>query len=285
VRPHTQTHPQQQPTNQNQKQPRDIPAARMGVGACLWEGELLLAAYLAAQPRHRYIGQRCVELGSGPGLAGLLLAALGARVAITDKASVLPLIRENIELNGLSDGSSSGGSGLGGSARAEELEWGSEGCAAAVTALSAPPGANDWVLAADVTYVDGDGASPDTAAFVEAARGACLFLRLVSGFVLEPFVHKPFKPDLSMLCASCFSIKHNQHRPVRARNDRLGVVRAAQLRGQGGVFSGGRAAVFARRARTAHRAPRRVARGPHRAVPAAAVMWGGCFVVAPHTLV
>jgi hypothetical protein len=27
-------------------QPRDIPASRMGVGACLWEGELLLAAYL-----------------------------------------------------------------------------------------------------------------------------------------------------------------------------------------------------------------------------------------------
>lgn len=30
------------------QRPRDIPASRMGVGACLWEGELLLAAYLGA---------------------------------------------------------------------------------------------------------------------------------------------------------------------------------------------------------------------------------------------
>lgn len=28
------------------QRPRDIPASRMGVGACLWEGELLMAAYL-----------------------------------------------------------------------------------------------------------------------------------------------------------------------------------------------------------------------------------------------
>jgi predicted nicotinamide N-methyase len=44
---------------------------------------------------------RVLELGSGPGLAGLLAAKLGARVVITDKAVVLPLIRENIALNGV----------------------------------------------------------------------------------------------------------------------------------------------------------------------------------------
>lgn len=41
-----------------------------------------------------------VELGAGPGLAGLLAARLGAHVTITDKAGVLPLIRENAALNG-----------------------------------------------------------------------------------------------------------------------------------------------------------------------------------------
>lgn len=43
-----------------------------------------------------------IELGSGPGLAGLLAAKCGAQVVITDKAVVLPLIEENIRLNGLS---------------------------------------------------------------------------------------------------------------------------------------------------------------------------------------
>lgn len=46
-------------------QPKALNATRMGVGACVWEGELLLAAYLAGLPRHRYIGATVIELGSG----------------------------------------------------------------------------------------------------------------------------------------------------------------------------------------------------------------------------
>lgn len=62
-------------------QPKAINATRMGVGACLWEGELLLAAYLASLPLYRFIGSRVVELGAGPGLVGLMLAKLGAKVS------------------------------------------------------------------------------------------------------------------------------------------------------------------------------------------------------------
>ena len=47
------------------QQPHALTAARMGVGACLWEGELLLAAYLSSQPLHRYIGARVVVGGVG----------------------------------------------------------------------------------------------------------------------------------------------------------------------------------------------------------------------------
>ncbi|KAI8470255.1 MAG: putative methyltransferase-domain-containing protein [Monoraphidium minutum] len=152
------------------QKPRDIPASRMGVGACLWEGELLLAAYLAAQPRHRYIGQRAVELGAGPGLAGLLLAKLGAQVVITDKDVVLPLIQENIELNGLPH-TPGGSKHCGGSAVAEELEWGREGYLEHVAALAASP--VDLVIAADITYVDQDGQSPSTEHFVATCKGLC----------------------------------------------------------------------------------------------------------------
>ncbi|GIL98561.1 hypothetical protein Vretimale_3918 [Volvox reticuliferus] len=61
------------------QQPKAINATRMGVGACVWEGELFLAAYLVSLPTYRYMGARVVELGAGPGLAGILLAKMGAK--------------------------------------------------------------------------------------------------------------------------------------------------------------------------------------------------------------
>uniref|UniRef100_A0A383VXQ9 FAM86 N-terminal domain-containing protein n=1 Tax=Tetradesmus obliquus TaxID=3088 RepID=A0A383VXQ9_TETOB len=152
----------------NQK-PHEVTAKKLGVGACAWEGEMLLAAYLmSAVPAHRYTGMRVLELGSGPGLAGLLAAKLGARVVITDKAVVVPLISENIALNGIGHTPTPSCSGT---AEAEALEWGAPGYEDVVRTLASRK--PELVLAADCCYIDQDGESPSTPHFIAACRGLC----------------------------------------------------------------------------------------------------------------
>ncbi|EFJ45363.1 hypothetical protein VOLCADRAFT_94143 [Volvox carteri f. nagariensis] len=130
--------------------PKAINATRMGVGACVWEGELFLAAYLGGLPTYRYVGCRVVELGAGPGLVGILLAKMGAKVHITDIAKVLPLIDANIEANGVGLKQRRGAAE--GYAVSEELEWGKEGYDHVVARLASEP--VDWCLAADCCYID-----------------------------------------------------------------------------------------------------------------------------------
>lgn len=38
------------------QQPRSLTAARLGVGACLWDGAFVLTAYLASQPTGAFAG-------------------------------------------------------------------------------------------------------------------------------------------------------------------------------------------------------------------------------------
>ena len=38
-------------------QPRSLTAAKLGVGACAWDGALVLCSYLAAQPRGTFAGK------------------------------------------------------------------------------------------------------------------------------------------------------------------------------------------------------------------------------------
>jgi len=125
-----------------------------------------MGQYLCTVPRHRFVGCRVVELGAGPGLLGLLLAKWGARqVVITDKDSVLPLIRKNVELNGLGDTQRRG------QVEVAELEWGKQGYVEALTSISQDP--VDWVLAADCLYIDNEGQSPSIPHFVKACSILC----------------------------------------------------------------------------------------------------------------
>ncbi|GFR43932.1 hypothetical protein Agub_g5070 [Astrephomene gubernaculifera] len=151
------------------QQPKAINATRIGVGACVWEGELFLAAYLASLPLYRYIGARVVELGSGPGLVGILMAKMGAKVHITDIPRVLPLIEANIEANGVGLQQRRGAAA--GFAVCEALEWGTEGYEAAAGRLAAER--VDWCVAADCCYIDQEGTSPSTPHFVRTCALLC----------------------------------------------------------------------------------------------------------------
>jgi len=73
-----------------------------GLGGGVWDSALVLVKYLtraaAFTPEH-FRGKRVLELGSGTGVCGLSLAFLGAKVTLTDVASHLPLIDDNISFN------------------------------------------------------------------------------------------------------------------------------------------------------------------------------------------
>lgn len=151
------------------QQPTSLTAQKIGVGACLWDGAILLAAYLIAQPHYKFVGAKCIELGAGVGLVSAALASLGACVITTDIAKVLPLLEDNMVANGVLSTASSGPQG--GWAEVAELEWGKEGWMQTVRLMADPP--PDLVLAADCCYIDNDGVSPSTPAFVETCAGLC----------------------------------------------------------------------------------------------------------------
>ena len=105
---------------------RNSDQPRQGTGTMVWECGIVLAKLLdhmasggvmSDSPLHavyparpsRSIGQQSaglllrginvVELGAGTGIGGLAAAALGARVVLTDVASVVPLIAANVAAN------------------------------------------------------------------------------------------------------------------------------------------------------------------------------------------
>jgi predicted nicotinamide N-methyase len=76
-------------------------AARAPYGVVLWPAAIALAHDVASRDA-RMEGLRVLELGGGTGLPGLVAAALGARVTITDRNdAALSLCRRNGERNQL----------------------------------------------------------------------------------------------------------------------------------------------------------------------------------------
>lgn len=108
--------------------------ARPGCGGIAWPAGEVLASYIARRGS-ALEGLNVLELGSGTGLVGLVAGYLGARVCITDQASLVPIMERNILLNRLQS-----------NVTAAELDW------------SRPlPGylqRPDIILAADCIYLE-----------------------------------------------------------------------------------------------------------------------------------
>ena len=120
----------------------DVTGATAGDG--LWASAPALLEWLSADDqtlpgsdmsrRSLFEGQSVVEVGSGTGFVGLALAKLGAsRVTLTDLPQRLPILKRNVEENGLEDAVS-----------VQALAWG--------TTSSAIDNEPDLIVASDVTY-------------------------------------------------------------------------------------------------------------------------------------
>ena len=119
-------------------------------GQLMWPGAHILGSYLRSLPADAFAGAEAVELGAGTGLAGLIFAARGGRVVLTDSNPVvMSLLRRNAEHNA---------EALGGRASVAALEWGDADAAAVL--LAGRAGGYSLLLAADVIYPGSQGYLP-----------------------------------------------------------------------------------------------------------------------------
>ncbi|NXA82635.1 MT21A methyltransferase, partial [Thryothorus ludovicianus] len=127
---------------------------RLGVAAVVWDAAVVLCAYLEMEGidlRDRSV----IELGAGTGLLGIVVTLLGAkepagvralystscsaRVTITDRAAALEFLESNVQANLPPE--------LRPRAVVKELTWGKD-------LANFPPGAFDFVLGADIVYLE-----------------------------------------------------------------------------------------------------------------------------------
>eukprot|EP00698_Gefionella_okellyi_P018442 TRINITY_DN551_c0_g1_i2.p1 TRINITY_DN551_c0_g1~~TRINITY_DN551_c0_g1_i2.p1 ORF type:complete len:231 (-),score=52.13 TRINITY_DN551_c0_g1_i2:1014-1667(-) len=107
------------------------------IGRHVWDGALVLSHFFENPdvfPLGCFKNKRVIELGSGTGLVGIVIALLGANVTLTDLTPMLPLIQENVTRNVPSA-----------NVRVVAHEWGSD-----VSDLGGP---FDYVVLSDPLYI------------------------------------------------------------------------------------------------------------------------------------
>nr|DBA14511.1 TPA: hypothetical protein GDO54_005466 [Pyxicephalus adspersus] len=90
------------------------------VGCVVWDAAIVLSKYLERRERTEpglLRGRTVLELGSGTGIVGIMAAALGAQVTVTDLEDLQDLMSANIDHNAHV---------ISGSCQAKVLKWGEE---------------------------------------------------------------------------------------------------------------------------------------------------------------
>ncbi|KAJ1955246.1 Protein-lysine N-methyltransferase efm6 [Linderina pennispora] len=77
---------------------------KLGVGATVWDAAFVLSKYIEKQVKLGSLdlsGKTVLELGSGTGVVGLSVALIEptAKVILSDKLELLPLLQHNVDLN------------------------------------------------------------------------------------------------------------------------------------------------------------------------------------------
>ena len=111
--------------------PRGVLSA--GTGTSMWAAGEILSDFLAER-RELCRSARALELGAGTGVVGLTAAFFGAEVTLTDLPRQLPLLRRNVEANGLEH------------TEVRELDWSDE------QQRTMAMGDWDLILGSDVAY-------------------------------------------------------------------------------------------------------------------------------------
>ena len=71
---------------------KQAPFGPLGFASTVWDSSIVMAKYIEKNAGV-FKGKRCVELGAGCGLVGVVLARVGAEVVLTDLHPNLPLLQ------------------------------------------------------------------------------------------------------------------------------------------------------------------------------------------------
>ncbi|KAL3497679.1 hypothetical protein ACH5RR_040411 [Cinchona calisaya] len=84
----------------------DSVTGRALTGSWIWDSAIVLSHWMSTQAKLNFdfTNKTVLELGAGTGLPGLTAARLGAsRVILTDIEPLIPVLKKNVEVNGLED--------------------------------------------------------------------------------------------------------------------------------------------------------------------------------------